>query len=515
MGVVTFEVRGRVRRPPDEDDEKPPEGRRGLAIILAGLVALSIVGRHWVSPRPPLELAFQPAFQDFGSQTLGSSTVQLFALTARVPAALGGFRLTGARPEEFDLEILTCTGETLPGERSCQTAVTFKPTREGESTAEIQVLNAVGQVAASATVRGAGVKPVVLRLDPVNHDFGTHGIGQTARQTFTLTSSGPVELGSLRLVDTRGALEFSLDQGTCNEGQMPDNLTCQFTVAFTPRQSGPRQVGVEVSTAAGDVTASTKLRGSGRVLPTQPFQPPLPTPVQPPVRPRSLLQFLMGGTLQSARNEPVVVKASFKNLGTEPLSISKVTLRPGVTIRLDPPAGRLAMVMEPGEERAFQLIFQPQRPGITKESLVIESNSISSPDRFEIRGIAGESPDPVASLVLERKAFEGGRIRAKAKLTNLGGGVLKPESAQLVDPNQEFAIKDGCRGKQLGHHKQCTIELTLLQDRFATNLAAGKMSVAELRVRHNAEGDAMMVKLRVPPNPPPPRKAPWWQRLNH
>ena len=92
------------------------------------------------------------------------------------------------------------------------------------------------------------------------------------------------------------------------------------------------------------------------------------------------------------------------------------------------------MVMEPGEERAFQLIFQPQRPGITKESLVIESNSISSPDRFEIRGIAGESPDPVASLVLERKAFEGGRIRAKAKLSrNISRRTLK----KRVNPTEK------------------------------------------------------------------------------
>jgi hypothetical protein len=126
----------------------------------------------------------------------------------------------------------------------------------------LPVLVAVAIVAFTViSSAGAGGAPSIA-FRPSSNVYGPIGSGTTASKTFTLTNSGGVATGALK-VSLTGASAFSKTADTCTAASLGPKKTCSVTVQYAPTTDGASDSGTLTATSKKPAaTASASLTGS-------------------------------------------------------------------------------------------------------------------------------------------------------------------------------------------------------------------------------------------------------------
>ena len=145
----------------------------GAALLLVAASVLLYLTHPWrrdVKPAPsPAVLFVTPDRVEFADQKLQvAGPASAITITNRGAAALHvrSVKLEGAGAADFTLSENQCNRDELAPGASCAIRVTFSPQAVGSRTATIVIAHDAANVAATVSVQGRGVEPVVAQVAP-------------------------------------------------------------------------------------------------------------------------------------------------------------------------------------------------------------------------------------------------------------------------------------------------------------------------------------------------------------
>ena len=181
-----------------------------------------------------------PTTQDFGSEAIGfTSPPQTFTWTNNSSFAyqISGATVTG----DFNIVSNGCQGPVAGG-ASCLIVVTFTPTALGARTGTLTVSSSSNQLTAQLT--GTGTPG--FTMTPTTFSYGSLDVGNSAAQTFTLTSTASGPLAVPPFVTTG---QYSLNTSVCG-ASVAGGAHCTGTVSFLPTSTGPQNGTLGVSSTS-------------------------------------------------------------------------------------------------------------------------------------------------------------------------------------------------------------------------------------------------------------------------
>jgi hypothetical protein len=145
----------------------------GVALLLVAASVLLYLTHPWrqdVRPAPsPAVLSVTPDKLEFADQKLqvaGPASALTITNRGGVPLHVSSVKLEGTAAADFKLSENTCSpGELAPG-ASCAMKVTFSPQATGFRAATLIVAHDAANAAATVSVQGRGVEPVVAQATP-------------------------------------------------------------------------------------------------------------------------------------------------------------------------------------------------------------------------------------------------------------------------------------------------------------------------------------------------------------
>ncbi|MFC4856137.1 choice-of-anchor D domain-containing protein [Actinophytocola glycyrrhizae] len=196
--------------------------------------------------RPELRAAPTPL--EFGEVTVGDTLDRVVRFDHAGFGPLVVTELTVEGSTEFAVGAQTCTGpETVVLQQTgnCEVSVTFTPDTEGERTGTLVVRLRDGREF-TVPLRGTGFEEEIPPADarfaasPDPLDFGDRLLlSENPAQAVTVTNTGGTDL-TVTGVGVVPAGDFTVESDTCTDTPVPPDGTCQVTVRFSPRASGPR-----------------------------------------------------------------------------------------------------------------------------------------------------------------------------------------------------------------------------------------------------------------------------------
>ena len=181
-----------------------------------------------------------PTTQDFGSEAIGfTSPPQTFTWTNNSSFAyqISGATVTG----DFNIVSNGCQGPVAGG-ASCQITVVFTPTALGAETGTLTVSSSSNQLSAQLT--GTGTPG--FTMTPTTFSYGSLDVGNSAAQTFTLTSTASGPLAVPPFVTTG---QYSVNTSVCG-ASVAGGAHCTVTVSFLPTSTGPQNGTLGVSSTS-------------------------------------------------------------------------------------------------------------------------------------------------------------------------------------------------------------------------------------------------------------------------
>ena len=118
-------------------------------------------------PKP--RISASPAYLDFGSINLGSTSTRSIALssTGNVDLVVGTIALTGANQGEFSVQNDNCSGRTITPSGNCTLGILFSPTSLGSKSASLSIpSNAIDTPTLNLPLGGAGATTLNLSINP-------------------------------------------------------------------------------------------------------------------------------------------------------------------------------------------------------------------------------------------------------------------------------------------------------------------------------------------------------------
>jgi len=196
--------------------------------------------------------------------------------------ALGAPSISGDNPDAF--EVRDNCGGTLNATSGCTVDVYFKPSKEGEYSASLDIVDGVGGVLASVQLSGTGrlgkpdisVEPSSLSFDE-NERTGSASISNNGQGEASISAS----------IGGSNSSAFSISGNDCGSA-LEGGSSCSITVQFSP-PSDPGGYGATlyVADASGNNFGSVDLSGTvsagAEPTPTEAMAPePPPTEESPP-----------------------------------------------------------------------------------------------------------------------------------------------------------------------------------------------------------------------------------------
>jgi hypothetical protein len=181
-----------------------------------------------------------PTSQDFGSEAIGfTSPPQTFTWTNNSSFA---YQISGATASgDFSVVSNNCSG-SVAGGASCQITVVFTPTALGARTGTLTVSSSSNQLTAQLT--GTGTPG--FTMTPTTFSYGNLDVGNSAAQTFTLTSTASGPLPVPPFVTTG---QYSVNTSACG-ASVAGGAHCTVTVTFLPTSTGPQNGTLGVSSTS-------------------------------------------------------------------------------------------------------------------------------------------------------------------------------------------------------------------------------------------------------------------------
>src|SRR5438552_932703 len=255
-------------------------------------------------------------------------------------------------------------------------------------------------------VRWLGLPQAAIQRTQINFD-PTNLAGQSPPQSVTVTSTGNglLVMGAVDLGDDRNNFYLDPAKNSCARARLEPGVSCSFDVAFQPRDPGGHTGTVVIPNDAVGGPQQVTLKGEATsALVT--LSPPGVVITQP----------------ANAPSTPAVV--TLTNNGDGPLHIISIALdqltSPDFSQSNNCPA-----VLAPGASCAISVIFEPTNLGERDGYIVVADDSVDSPQRIPVTGIATMA---LVQLTPARLSFSQnvGATAAQqtATLTNRGDGPL-------------------------------------------------------------------------------------------
>ncbi len=174
-----------------------------------------------------INTGYESAAQDITIKSEGDSDLSITAVN-----------LGGNDKDQFVIKSNNCPLKLAPN-NSCKVSVSFKPTKSGVKSAEIQISSddpTFAQVNVSLTGEGVVNKPSAISVTPSSYDFGKRIIGKVYPPvTFTVKNEGTGNLSiDSVLIEGMDAPVFKIESDDCSKNQFIPDGSCYIKVSFNP-----------------------------------------------------------------------------------------------------------------------------------------------------------------------------------------------------------------------------------------------------------------------------------------
>ncbi len=229
------------------DDAQPPVDAAGTAMLVPSTSDGTIV----------TSLALPDT-------AVGQDATATLTLTNNGDAATGPIALaiSGTAANDFGLDnaLTSCAAKSLAPTESCDVAIAFHPTVQGDRAAELAIIADPG---AMVTIGLSGKAFVFdLSLSPAPVDLGTIEIGHPAQATVTLTNTG-TSAAPIDNIAVSGAA-FSRGISTCGP-QLAAGESCDIVVTAAPTTFGSATGTLTVTSGGNEATADLTASGARRI----------------------------------------------------------------------------------------------------------------------------------------------------------------------------------------------------------------------------------------------------------
>lgn len=348
----------------------PDEAREYAATLLVysnGLPnPLRIALRGVGSPQPPVpDIKVEPLALNFGDVFLTNDSTLIVTVSNEGGAELkvDSIKITGNSAFTAPLDLF----DLKPGE-SRTLPVTFAPSDTGDFSATLSFFSNDPDTAedpVDVSLRGRGVSPVSA---PKQAQFEKVCLGESARQTITITNHGSKEIAADTLFFTAGLPEFKVEP--VNDFRVPAGGTNTLEITFTPRTVDPvfDTLRIPWRQEGGVNLLPTLIAVSGSGIAGQ------------LIAGDSLVVFA-----DTRIGETAVKSYTIRNLGTCDLRVDSLWIT-GVGFALDPAPG-VPIVIAKDDSYFVNIKFSPDTTGLYEGVLHIVHNDLPhNPKLVKLQG---------------------------------------------------------------------------------------------------------------------------------
>jgi len=219
------------------------------------------------------QTSLSPESFDFGILRLGQSSSRSVLIlnsgNADMHVAASGVTLSGTGVGNYSIADDPCSGSTIAPGSSCTVTVDGTAGSIGTHEAELDLTSDSYEGPTSVDMTMQGVNPG-FQIDPAAKDFGAVTVGDSATQTFTISSTGTTDLDfSDILIETlsgSGLSDYSIEQNDCPAALDPGD-DCHLDLKYQPRSANPvsRTARIRIQTNDQDAVHMVPLSGTALV----------------------------------------------------------------------------------------------------------------------------------------------------------------------------------------------------------------------------------------------------------
>jgi Abnormal spindle-like microcephaly-assoc'd, ASPM-SPD-2-Hydin len=411
---------------------KDLRARSNIVVIL--LAALSLVGCQSLNATRPssqqnsAEVMPAVSHLEFGSVVVGykqllsnvivnhsSSTVTLASASVDQP----DFKITAGQ-----LPVTLASGE------STTFGVTYQPKAHGSSTGTVTVADATASTSTSFTVSGSSTTPGQLTVSPSSISFGSVMVGQTQRQSATVSNTGGSDI-TITQASVSGS-GFSLSGLALPLTLHPSN-TAPFAISFTPASGGSSTGSISLVGSVAVVSKKGKGRRSNNNITTDTA---------------STTQVVaVSGT--GVGQGQLTVSSAALNLGSVLVGSTQsqtvtLTNATGTTVNVNQAVASgngfgvsgvaLPFTLGAGQSQAISITFAPTSAGSASGSLSIASDATTNPSISVALSAVGVTPGSLTGTptALNFSTVKVGSSQTlNASVTNSGGSSVSVTGASI------------------------------------------------------------------------------------
>ena len=340
-----------------------------------GTAVVAVQGNGVAPPSP--SLAGSVSSLSFGKVTVGSRAMKLVTVTSTgtAPATITGGSLSGsgytATYAGVPVQSLAAPITLQPGQQ-VSFNVGFHPAKVGAADGQLNLSTDTGSpVSVSLTGTGTAQASPALTLSATSLDFGNAQVNMPAVLQLTLTSSGtaPVTISSGTVTGQGFQISSAVYPAGINgwPATLRPGQQIILAVAFDPTTVGAATGSLTVDSDASGGTTSVALTGTGAAAPA-------------PKLTLSTTSLSFGPAQIGAK---VTRTVTLSSSGDAPLVISAITLT-GTQFSDGSPS--LPVTLQPNQQLAFTVTFDPTTAGPDAETLTVTSNDGSGPATVSLGG---------------------------------------------------------------------------------------------------------------------------------
>ena len=364
----------------------------------------------------------------FGDQLVGSSSAAQTVTLSNTGTAPLEVLTIAAASAPFAVAGGSCgtTPFNLAAGGDCTITYTFSPTVTGAATQSLAVTSDALSSPDSIDLSGNGIQPALL-IAPSPLDFGDVEVGSSsAEQLVTLTNTGTAVL-TISAVDAASGVFATTASGSC--GAVPITIAvgadCTISYTFSPIAVGPEAQSLAVTSDAPSSPDSIDLSGNG-IQGTLVINP-------------GLLDF--GDQLVGTTSISQVV--TFENTGTGSIEISAIDNVVAPFATTGGTCGVTPINIGPAGSCTIEYTFNPAVSGISIQSLMVISNSATSPDTIELEGNGVEAILEITPADLDFGSVILSQVSGLQTVTLMSTGSTPVNVTALESPGAAFLLESG------------------------------------------------------------------------
>jgi hypothetical protein len=459
-----------------------PIGTIALVLIVTALtVSFFFKGR---AARMKAPATFAPNWISVTGQQIYTESVPYtvtFTNEQANPVTIDQLAIDGEAAGDFKIIGNDCLNRAIDPKQECRISVVFAPTIAGARAAALFVQTSAGQRIAELKLTGTAIEEFVadgilasipaatpapsptppptpgasgLSVTPSLLTFESVEAGKTSRALVAIKneSAGVATLSGIMLIGAN-ADDFRLDN-TCNQRLEPGK-SCVLRLEFSPRQPGPREAALLISTSNNTASQYVALKGSSLSMAARLEAIP------------GKIDFGLAVSKTASSQQIVTIKNTGQSVGT----IQSVSLADDSTFSLNDVNCR-GRAVNPGDSCSLSLTFKPKNDGDYSTALVVQSSAQNNPLNIPVEGrvqlILSKTPSLVIYPNSLRLSYTGVPAtdrklsRGLIRLANQGQTPFTIKDVLLDGPEAaSFRLTHKCKGATIAPEESCDIEVVL------------------------------------------------------